>query len=56
MEMKVPETLRLEHVQLREQLYALTKKDRDLGAAARAVMELFHMHAVKEEERVFPAI
>jgi len=43
-------------VQLREQLYALTKKDSDFGLAAHAVMELFYMHAVKEEERVFPAI
>ncbi|MDY0188358.1 MAG: hypothetical protein RBR16_10585 [Syntrophus sp. (in: bacteria)] len=56
MELKVPQTLRLEHLELREQLYALTKEDNDLGAAARAVMELFYMHAVKEEERVLPAL
>jgi hypothetical protein len=56
MELKVPQTLRREHLELREQLYALTKEDNDLGAAARAVMELFYMHAVKEEERVLPAL
>jgi hypothetical protein len=56
MELKVPQTLRFEHIELREQLYALTKEDNDLGAAARAVMELFYMHATKEEERVLPAL
>jgi len=56
MELKVPQTLRLEHVMLREQLYALTKENSDLGAAARTLMELFYMHAVKEEERVLPAL
>jgi hypothetical protein len=56
MELKVPQTLRFEHLELREQLYALTKEDNDLGAAARAVMELFYMHAVKEEERLLPAL
>lgn len=56
MELKVPQTLRLEHVKLREQLYVLTKENTDLGAAARTLMELFYMHAVKEEERVLPAL
>jgi hypothetical protein len=46
----------LEHVELREQLYALTKENNDLGVAARTVMELFYMHAIKEEERVLPAL
>jgi hypothetical protein len=56
MELKVPQTLRLEHVELREELYALTKEDNDLGIAARDLMELFYMHAIKEEERVLPAL
>ncbi|OPY90695.1 MAG: hypothetical protein A4E72_00525 [Syntrophus sp. PtaU1.Bin208] len=56
MELKVPQTIRFEHLELREQLYALTKEDNDLGAAARALMELFYMHAIKEEERVLPAL
>jgi len=56
MELKVPPALRLEHVKLREQLYTITKESSDLGAAAHAVMELFYLHAVKEEERVLPAL
>jgi len=56
MELKVPQSLRYEHLELREQLYALTKENNDLGVAARAVMELFYMHAAKEEERVLPAL
>lgn len=56
MELKVPQALRLEHVKLREQLYSITKESSDLGAAARAVMELFYLHAIKEEERVLPAL
>jgi len=56
MELKVPQALRLEHVKLREQLYVLTKENNDLGVAARTLMELFYMHAVKEEERVLPAL
>lgn len=56
MELKVPQALRLEHVQLREKLYALMKESSDLGVAARTVMELFYLHAVKEEERVLPAL
>lgn len=56
MELKVPQAIRLEHVEMREQLYALTKENSDLGVAARDVMELFYMHAAKEEERVLPAL
>jgi len=56
MELKVPHTLRFEHLELREQLYALAKEDNDLGIAARAMMELFYMHAATAEERVLPAL
>ena len=56
MDLKVPKTLRLEHVELREQLYILTKENTELGEAARTLMEIFYMHAVKEEERVLPAL
>jgi len=56
MKLKVPESLRLEHVQLREQLYRLTMENNDLAASARNVMELFYKHYIKEEERVFPAL
>jgi len=56
MGLKVPASLRLEHVQLREQIYALAKQNNDLGAASHTVMEIFYMHAIKEEERVFPAL
>jgi len=56
MKLQVPQALRFEHLELREKLYALTKEDNDLGAAARAVMELFYMHAMKEEERILPAL
>ncbi|OPY04579.1 MAG: hypothetical protein A4E66_02574 [Syntrophus sp. PtaB.Bin001] len=56
MELKVPKSLRLEHLELREQLYALTKENSDLGVAARTLMELFYMHAIKEEERVLLAL
>jgi len=56
MELKVPETLRLEHLKLREQLYVLTKENNDLGVAARTLMELCYKHHAKEEERVFPAL
>jgi len=56
MELQVPQTLRLEHVKLREELYALTKESDGLSEAARVVMELFYMHAIKEEGRVLPAL
>jgi len=56
MQLKVPESLRLEHAQFREQLYALTKEKNDLAVATHAVMELFYKHSIKEEQRVFPAL
>ncbi len=56
MEWISPESLRLEHLKLREQIYALSKENNDLGVSLRPVMEIFYAHALKEEERVFPAL
>jgi len=56
MKLKVPESIRLEHIQLREQLFYLTREKGYLGDAAHNVMELFYKHYLKEEEKVFPAL
>jgi hypothetical protein len=50
MDFKIPTALVVEHEQLHGELLKLTSAPGKIGAAARRVGEVLHMHVVKEEE------
>lgn len=50
MELKIPESLELEHEELHEQLYKGIKESVKVGEAAKAVADIMHPHFEKEEE------
>jgi len=50
MELKVPESLELEHEELHSRLVKAIEQGGDAGEAAKAVAEVLHPHFEKEEE------
>jgi hemerythrin-like domain-containing protein len=56
MELKIPESLELEHEELHEQLYKGIKEGGKVGEAARAVADILHPHFEKEEEYALPPL
>jgi hypothetical protein len=56
MELKIPESLELEHEDLHEQLYKGIKESGKVGEAAGAVADILHPHFEKEEEYALPPL
>lgn len=56
MKMKIPESLRLEHEELHNQLAELTKSGGRIGEAAKLVAQTLHPHFVAEEEFAIPPL
>jgi len=56
MEFVIPESLRLEHEELHEELAKITKESGKIGDAARAVAEVLHPHFEREEEFALPPL
>ena len=54
MELKIPESLELEHKELHEQLFKGIKEGGKVGDAAKAVADILHPHFEKEEEYALP--
>lgn len=51
-----PESMRLEHERLHEELFAATQVTGEIGEAAQGVAEALHMHFEKEEEFALPPL
>ncbi len=56
MKIKIPETLRLEHDELHNQLAAITQMNGEIGEAAKYVAKLMHPHFIAEEEFAIPPL
>jgi hypothetical protein len=56
MELKIPESLELEHEELHEQLFKGIKEGGKIGEAAKAVADILHPHFEKEEEYALPPL
>jgi hemerythrin-like domain-containing protein len=56
MELKIPESLEVEHEELHEQLYKSIKEGGKVGEAAKAVADILHQHFEKEEEYALPPL
>lgn len=56
MELKIPESLELEHEELHQQLYKGIKEGGKIGEAAKAVADILHQHFEKEEEYALPPL
>jgi hemerythrin superfamily protein len=56
MELKVPQTIEIEHEELHEELARAMKAGGKTGEAARAVMKVLQPHMAREEEFVLPAL
>jgi hemerythrin-like domain-containing protein len=56
MELKIPESLELEHEELHEQLFKGIKEGGKVGEAAKAVADILHPHFEKEEEYALPPL
>jgi len=56
MEIGTPESLRLEHQELHEELARATKVPGRIGEAAKAVAAVLHSHFVKEEQYAMPPL
>lgn len=52
----IPESLKLEHHELHEELARATREAGPVGEAARGVAKLLHPHFVKEEEFAMPPL
>ena len=55
-EIKIPDSLKAEHVELHEQLARAIKAGGKTGEAARAVEGVLHPHFLKEEEYALPPL
>ncbi len=51
-----PESMKLEHEELHEELYAATQEPGEVGVAAQRVADLLHAHFEKEEEFALPPL
>jgi hypothetical protein len=56
MKYDIPESLKMEHEELHEELVKATKAGGNVGDAAKAVAKVLHHHFVKEEEFALPPI
>jgi hemerythrin-like domain-containing protein len=56
MELKIPESLEVEHKELHEQLHRGIKRGGRVGEAAKAVADILHSHFEKEEEYALPPL
>ena len=56
MEIKIPESLELEHEELHEQLFKGIKEGGKVGKATKAVADVLHPHFEKEEEYALPPL
>lgn len=56
MNIKIPESLKLEHEELHNQLAAATKVGGKVGEAAKLVVQTLHPHFVAEEELAIPPL
>jgi hypothetical protein len=56
MDIKIPDSLKVEHEELHAELVALTKSPGRVGEAARNVAGLLHPHFVKEEQYALPPL
>lgn len=56
MELKIPESLEVEHEELHQQLYKGIKEGGKIGEAAKAVADILHQHFEKEEEYALPPL
>ncbi len=56
MELKIPESLEVEHEELHQQLYKGIKMGGKVGEAAKAVADILHLHFKKEEEYALPPL
>ena len=56
MELRIPESLELEHEELHEQLYKGIKEGGKVDEAARAVADILHPHFEREEEYALPPL
>ncbi len=56
MELKIPESLEVEHEELHQQLYKGIKEGGKVGEAAKAVADILHQHFEKEEEYALPPL
>jgi hemerythrin-like domain-containing protein len=56
MELRIPESLELEHEELHEQLYKGIKEGGKVGEAAKVVADILHPHFEKEEEYALPPL
>ena len=54
MELKIPESLELEHIELHEQLLNGLKEGGTVGEAVKAVADVLHQHFEKEEWYALP--
>jgi hemerythrin-like domain-containing protein len=56
MELKIPESLELEHEELHRQLVRAIEEGGKVGDAAKAVADVLHPHFEKEEEYALPPL
>ncbi len=56
MELKVPQSIQIEHEELHEELARALKAGGKTGEAARGVMKVLQPHMAREEELVAPAL
>ena len=54
--LRIPESMKAEHQELHEELFAATQAPGDVGAAAQAVAKALHEHFEKEEEYALPPL
>lgn len=53
---EIPESMRVEHAKIHEELVAATKAPGSVGQAARALAEVLHPHFVREEQIALPPL
>lgn len=53
---EIPESMKLEHEELHQELYAATQEPGEIGEAAQRVADLLHEHFEKEEEFALPPL
>ena len=56
MEIKIPQSLKIEHEELHNELRKTTKYGGRVGDAANAVANVLHDHFIKEEEYALPPL
>ena len=54
--LRIPESMKAEHEELHEELYAATQTAGEIGEAARRVAEVLHEHFEKEEAFALPPL